>query len=63
MVKYVQLFFCASVVNNVVAKYRHLQVRVGYWDSAGILNATVIGTKVFAGNNSLLYGAAGHMWF
>lgn len=63
MVKYVQLFFCAPVVNNVVVRYRHLQVRSGYCESAGILNGTIIGTKVFVGNNSLIYGAASHMWF
>lgn len=31
--------------------------------SAGVLNDTIISTKVFVGNKSLLYGAASHMWF
>lgn len=30
---------------------------------AEILKVTIIGTKVFVGNNSLLYAAASHMWF
>lgn len=40
------------------------QVRRGYCESLlGILNVTIIGTKVFVGNNSLLYGTVSHMWF